>query len=61
MEVIAITDYNTDECMLIVKQTVKNRNITVFPGVELTVGDAKTHIIAILDKTKVKPTFLRCA
>lgn len=54
IEAIAITDHNTGEFIPFIQQAAKDRNITVFPGVELTVGDAKTHIIAILDKTKVK-------
>lgn len=45
---IAITDHNTSAGIDAVREAAKGTSLTVFPGVELTVGDAGVHIIAIL-------------
>jgi ABC-type Na+ transport system ATPase subunit NatA/ribosomal protein S8 len=52
LSAIAITDHNTGEWIDKVKTAAHGTNLTIFPGVEITVGDAHNHIIAILDKDK---------
>ncbi|MBU0569024.1 AAA family ATPase [bacterium] len=52
LNAIAITDHNTGEWIDKVKRAADGTNLTVFPGVEITVGDAHNHIIAILDIDK---------
>jgi predicted metal-dependent phosphoesterase TrpH len=49
---IAITDHNSGAWYDKVKEAAKGKSMTVFPGVEITVGDAHIHIIAILDTDK---------
>jgi len=46
---IAITDHNTGRFIDIVKSVARDTELVVFPGVEITVGDAHNHVIAILD------------
>ena len=52
LSAIAITDHNTGEWVDKIKIAAKETNLIVFPGVEITVGDAHNHIIAILDVDK---------
>lgn len=52
LSAIAITDHNTGEWVDKVKKAAKGTDLTVFPGTEITVGDAHNHIIAILDIDK---------
>ena len=52
LSAIAITDHNTGEWIDKIKNVSTGTNLAVFPGVEITVGDAHNHIIAILDKDK---------
>jgi len=52
LSAIAITDHNSGKWIDEVKKATKGTNLTVFPGVEITVGDAHNHIIAILDVDK---------
>lgn len=52
LSAIAITDHNSGKWIDEVKKAAKGTNLTVFPGVEITVGDAHNHIIAILDVDK---------
>ena len=52
LSAIAITDHNTGEWVDKIKTAAKGTSLIVFPGVEITVGDAHNHIIAILDKDK---------
>ncbi len=52
LNAIAITDHNTGGWIDKIKIAAKGTNLIVFPGVEITVGDAHNHIIAILDKDK---------
>ncbi len=49
---IAITDHNTGRFIDLVRREAKGTNLTVFPGVEITVGDAHNHVLAILDVDK---------
>ncbi len=52
LSAIAITDHNTGAFIDLVKAAAKSKNLTVFPGVEITVGDSHIHIVAILDIDK---------
>lgn len=52
LEVIAITDHNTAGWIDELKIEAKKRNVTLFPGVELTVGDKKTHLLILFDIDK---------
>jgi len=52
LSAIAITDHNTGEWVDKIKMAANKTNLTIFPGVEITVGDAHNHIIAILDVDK---------
>ena len=52
LSAIAVTDHNTGEWIDKIKIAANKTNLTIFPGVEITVGDAHNHIIAILDVDK---------
>jgi len=52
LSAIAITDHNSGEYIDKVKKVAEGTVLTVFPGVEITVGDAHIHLIALLDKDK---------
>ena len=52
LKAIAITDHNTGVWVDRVKEAARNTDLVVFPGVEITVGDAHNHIIALLDIDK---------
>jgi len=52
LSAIAITDHNTGEWVDKIKIAANKTNLTIFPGVEITAGDAHNHIIAILDVDK---------
>jgi len=49
---IAITDHNTGKWIDDIKKAADGTELTVFPAVEITVGDAHIHVIAILDIDK---------
>jgi len=59
LSAIAITDHNSGEWVDKVKEAAKGKNLTIFPGVEITVGDAHNHIIAILDVDKTTSVVLQ--
>ncbi len=52
LSAIAVTDHNTGGWIDKVKKAAEGTDLTVFPGTEITVGDAHNHIIAILDVDK---------
>lgn len=52
LSAIAITDHNSGEFIDKVKKAAEGTTLTIFPGVEITVGDAHIHLIALLDKDK---------
>lgn len=52
LSAIAITDHNTGAFVPHVQQAATGKGLVVFPGVEITVGDAKNHVIALLDPSK---------
>lgn len=49
LDCIAVTDHNTGKNIDIIKNIAKQKGITVFPGVEITCGDAKVHLLVIFD------------
>lgn len=49
LDCIAITDHNTAANIDEIKALSSERDITVFPGVEITCSDAKIHILVIFD------------
>lgn len=52
LNVIAITDHDNSDWVERVKAISTNFGITVFPGVELTVGDSRIHILILFDVDK---------
>lgn len=52
LSAISITDHNSGEWIDEIKKAAEGTILTVFPGVEITVGDSHIHLIAILDKNK---------
>lgn len=55
LDAIAITDHNSGEWIDIIKTEAHNKNLIVFPGVEITcVGGRGVHIIALFDQSKNK-------
>lgn len=52
LNAISITDHNSGEWIDKIKKAAEGTTLTIFPGVEVTVGDAHIHLIAILDKDK---------
>lgn len=53
---IAITDHNTVEWVDKIREVAKEKNIVVFPGVEVTCSDSKVHLLILFetDYPKVK-------
>lgn len=52
LDVVAITDHNTGAYIDSIKEASINTPLTVFPGVEVTCGESKVHILVIFDKDK---------
>ena len=52
LSAIAVTDHNTGEWVDKVKEAAKGTDLTIFPGVEITVGEAGIHLICLLDTNK---------
>lgn len=55
LKVIAITDHNTSGWINQLKEEAKDRGVTIFPGVELTVDNSQIHLLVLfdIDKTDV--------
>ncbi|CAC9620662.1 hypothetical protein [uncultured Gammaproteobacteria bacterium] len=49
---VAITDHNTGTSVDSIKEAAKDKNLTVFPGVEITCDSAKVHLLILFDVTK---------
>jgi hypothetical protein len=49
---VAITDHNTGTSIDAIKEAAKDKNLTVFPGVEITCDSAKVHLLILFDVTK---------
>ena len=52
LNIIAITDHDNSGWVDKIKTISKNYGITVFPGVELTVGDNRIHLLILFDVDK---------
>jgi ABC-type Mn2+/Zn2+ transport system ATPase subunit len=52
LDVVAVTDHNTGAYIDSIKEASINTPLTVFPGVEVTCGESKVHILVIFDKDK---------
>ncbi len=52
LDCIAITDHNTGKSIDAIKDAARDKNITVFPGVEITCTDAKVHILVLFNPEK---------
>nr|WP_318540255.1 PHP domain-containing protein [Terribacillus saccharophilus] len=52
LNVVAVTDHNTGAYIDEIKEASKDTDLTVFPGVEVTCGESKVHILVIFDKDK---------
>lgn len=64
LDCIAVTDHNTGESIDEVKRLGKENGIVVFPGVEITCGDAKVHLLVIFDidkgKSDIEDFLIKC-
>lgn len=49
---VAVTDHNTGLSIDGIKEAAKDKNLTVFPGVEITCDSAKVHLLVLFDVTK---------
>ena len=49
LDCIAITDHNSCEWIEEVRKASKDKNIIVFPGVEITCSDSKVHLLILFD------------
>ncbi|MEW5596907.1 TrlF family AAA-like ATPase [Peribacillus frigoritolerans] len=49
---VAVTDHNTGEYVDAIIEAAKDKNLTVFPGVEVTCSDSKVHVLVLFDKNK---------
>lgn len=52
LQCVAVTDHNTGNCIDAIKSAANGTGLTVFPGVEITCGEAKAHVLVIFDKDK---------
>ncbi|MGF2614297.1 PHP domain-containing protein [Rossellomorea vietnamensis] len=52
LNVVAVTDHNTGAFIDSIKEASANTSLTVFPGVEVTCGESKVHMLVIFDKDK---------
>lgn len=64
LDCVAVTDHNTGAWIDSVKEAAKDKNLVVFPGVELTCDTSKIHILVIFDVDKstqdVEDFIIRC-
>lgn len=49
LDCIAITDHNSCEWIEEIRRVSKDKNIVVFPGVEITCSDSKVHLLVLFD------------
>jgi DNA repair ATPase RecN len=59
LDVIAITDHNSPGWIDELKPLAKKNNITIFPGVELTVGESHSHLLVLFDVDKTSEDIKR--
>jgi PHP family Zn ribbon phosphoesterase len=56
LEIIAITDHNTVEAIDDIVRAVKNKDLSVFPGIELSTKEG--HVVAIFDLDTPRSTLV---
>lgn len=49
---VAVTDHNTGLSVDGIKEAARNKDLTIFPGVEITCDSAKVHLLVLFDVTK---------
>jgi ABC-type Mn2+/Zn2+ transport system ATPase subunit/Fe-S cluster assembly ATPase SufC len=49
---VAVTDHNTGAGIDAIKAAAEGKNLTVFPGVEITCDPSKVHLLILFDVTK---------
>jgi predicted metal-dependent phosphoesterase TrpH len=49
---VAMTDHNTGFSIDAIKVAAKSKNLTVFPGVEITCDSSKIHLLILFDTSK---------
>lgn len=54
LDCIAITDHNTAAGIDLIRDAARDKNIVVFPGVEITCDTSKIHLLVIFDIDKTK-------
>ena len=52
LQCVAITDHNTGFSIDAIKVAAQGKNLTVFPGVEITCDTSKIHLLILFDVTK---------
>ncbi|GEN58011.1 hypothetical protein GCM10012290_25520 [Halolactibacillus alkaliphilus] len=52
LDVVAVTDHNTGGWIDQIKEAAKDTSLIVFPGVEVTCGEAKVHMLVLFDVDK---------
>ncbi|WP_202189102.1 TrlF family AAA-like ATPase [Mammaliicoccus sciuri] len=50
LDCVALTDHNTGANIDEYKEVAEKNNIILFPGVELTCGESKTHLLVLFDR-----------
>ncbi|MPQ22864.1 TrlF family AAA-like ATPase [Carnobacterium divergens] len=50
LDCVALTDHNTGANINEYKEVAEKNNIVLFPGVELTCGESKTHLLVLFDR-----------
>jgi predicted metal-dependent phosphoesterase TrpH len=61
---VAVTDHNTGEWIDSIKLAAQDKNLFVFPGVEITCDTSKVHLLILFDTNKtssdVNDFIIRC-
>lgn len=61
---VAVTDHNTGEWIDKIKLAAQDKNLIIFPGVEITCDTSKVHLLILFDTTKttndVNDFIIRC-
>ena len=52
LDCVAVTDHNTGEMIEAIKAEAAGKNLTVFPGVEITCDSSKVHLLVLFDINK---------
>lgn len=61
---VAVTDHNTGEWIDKIKLAAQDKNLIIFPGVEITCDTSKVHLLILFDTTKttndINDFIIRC-